>query len=254
MGDAVGLTRKTLAAATAALLCLAASPAIAARASCPAVKTCGAYVLDDYRWPVRAGQPLVIPYYVSTAISHPSVPASELPQIVRRATAVWERANPRIHFKYLGLTSAMPGLPYDGHNVIGYGVPVAPNEGANAVINFTQSGRILEEDLVINPATYWTWDPCAQRDGGCGGHSADIVPPAATETWGPELQGVLTHELGHWLSLDHSDAKGGADETMFSAVPSDNLKMQTLGLGDILGARAAYPCGRCGGRPRVYAP
>jgi hypothetical protein len=228
----------------------------ASSSSCPAVKTCGAYVLDDYRWPAHAGQPLVIPYYVSTAISNPSVPSTELPEIVRRAAAVWEHANPRVHFRYVGLTSALPGLPYDGHNVIGYGVPAAPGaEAANAVINYTQSGRVLEEDLVIDPTTYWTWDSCPQRDGGCAGHSADLVPaPVATNTWGPELQGVLTHELGHWLSLDHSDPAGGSNETMFSAVPPDNLKMQTLGLGDILGARAAYPCGSCGGTPRVYAP
>jgi hypothetical protein len=252
MGDAVGLTRTTSAALVATSLCLAATPAIAGGGSCPAVKTCGAYVLDDYRWPVGAGRPLVITYYVSTSVSNPGVPSSELPRIVQRAAAVWERANPRVHFRYAGLTSALPGLPYDGHNVIGYGVPANPAEAANAVINFTQAGRILEEDLVINPDTYWTWDSCPQRDGGCAGHSANLVP--ATETWGPELQGVLTHELGHWLSLDHSDPGGGSDETMFSAVPSDNLKMQTLGLGDIRGVRAAYPCGRCGGAPRVYAP
>jgi hypothetical protein len=223
---------------------------------CPAVKTCGAYVLDDYRWPTSPRQPLVIPYFVSTAISNPSVPASQLPQIVRRAAAVWEQANPRIHFRFMGTTSALPGLPYDGHNVIGYGAPaVAGAEAAHATINYTQSGRILEADLVINPGTYWTWDPCPQRDGGCAGHSMDLVPgPVATNTWGPEIQGVLTHELGHWLSLDHPDAAGGSDETMYSAVPPDNLKMQTLGLGDIRGVRAAYPCGACGGTPKVYAP
>lgn len=247
--------RAVLALTVAVLACLAPVAGHAGTSSCPAVKTCEAYVLDDYRWPVGADQPLVVPYYVSTTISNAGVPAAELPQIVQRAAAVWQRANPRVHFRYLGLTSALPGLPYDGRNVIGYGVPAAPNELGNAVINFTQSGRILEADLVINPASYWTWDSCPQRDGGCMGHSTEWVrQPVNTGTWGPEMQGVVTHELGHWLSLDHPDAKGGTNETMFSTAPADNLQWQTLGLGDILGVRSAYPCGRCGGVPRVYAP
>ena len=251
----VGRARAVVAPTIALDGCLLPVTSQASTGACPAVKTCGAYVVDDYRWPVKIGQPLVIPYYVSTAISNPSVPAAQLPDIVQRATAVWERANPRIHFRYLGLTGAMPGLPYDGRNVIGYGLPVAPVEGAHALINFTQEGKVLETDLVINPETYWTWDPCPQRDGGCAGHSANWVQqPMKGETWGPELQGVLTHELGHWLSLDHPDSKGGSNETMFSTAPADNLRMQTLGLGDILGARSAYPCGRCGGTPHVYAP
>lgn len=41
------------------------------------------------------------------------------------ATKLWERANPRIRFRFLGLTDAPAGV-VDGRNVIGFGVPALP--------------------------------------------------------------------------------------------------------------------------------
>lgn len=230
-------------------------PAGASAPSCPAPKTCPAFVLATMRWPVKPGQSLVIPYYVSTRLDSVNYPASGLPAVAAAATKVWERANPRVHFRYLGTTDALPGNIADGKNVIGFGVPEgAPGlEAADASLFFTQDDVLFEADVTIDPKSPWVWQSCPQRDGGCSGHSREFLP----NTWGPELQGVLEHELGHWLSLDHSDAQttlDGSLMTMFSTTHPDNLAQQTLGLGDILGVRAAYPCGRCGGPPTVYAP
>lgn len=228
-----------------------------ADSSCPAVKTCRAYVLEGYSWPHRLGKPVVIPYYVSTKLSNPWVPATELPKVVAAATAVWMKADPLVRFRYMGTTDALPGAPFDGKNVIGYGAPEgAPGaELADTATDFTSQGTIIETDISIDPTRPWSWTQCAQRDAGCAGHSTDLVKePLSGDTWGPEIQGVLEHELGHALGLDHSDAKGGTEETMFSQQPAQNLAMQTLGLGDILGVRAIYPCGKCGGAPEVFAP
>ena len=225
---------------------------------CPAAKTCRAYVLDPFRWPMAQGQSLLIPYYVSTAVSPPAgVPVSQLPAVTAAATAIWERADPKVHFKYEGVTTALPGVQ-DGVNVIGYGPPSEPGvELANASIFYTSAGRVTEADISIDPTHVWTWDPCPQRNGGCAGHTRSYFDYPGINSpgpYGPELQGVLEHELGHWLSLDHPDALGGSQMTMYSAEPIENMSWQTLGLGDILGVRAAYPCGKCGGAPVVYTP
>lgn len=70
---------------------------------------------------------------------------------------------------------------------------------------------------------------------------------------GVDFQGTALHELGHWLSLNHTSEQRGSQQTMYQTAPTD-LSLQTLGLGDVLGVRAAYPCGRCGGPPAVFAP
>ncbi len=247
MGEWGSGVRWTLLAAAMVATCLA-TPATAA-SSCPNPKTCRAYVLDAYRWPVPAGQPLVLHYRVNPV--NPYVAQADVPRMVAAATRVWERANPRVHFHFDGMTTALPGV-LDGVNVVGWGPPLDPVELAHAAIFTSGNGTtVVEADLSLNLAAGTRWHECPQRDGGCQGHAT----PDATGTYTGEVQGVVEHELGHWLSLNHPDALGGSEMTM-SAVddPRLGLTYQTLGLGDVLGVRAAYPCGRCGGAPKVYAP
>jgi len=246
--------RRLVVAASLLAALLPAVPGEAQARSCPEPRTCPSYTLLEHRWHLRPGQPLVIPYWVSTRLPAGFVTAEELPRLVRAATRVWERVNPRIRFAYQGTTDVLPGLR-DGRNVIGVSVPqgVVHLEGADTV-TWLEGPRVVEVDTNIDPTHEWVWHPCPQRDGGCAGHSRSFLPPGAGELWGPELQGVVEHELGHWLSLGHSDADRGADMTMSSVTKPDNLAQQTLGLGDVLGVRAAYPCGRCGGPPRVFSP
>src|SRR4051812_16907246 len=99
-------TRLLVAAVLAVLASLSGAGPALADSSCPAVKTCGAYALEGYSWPHEAGKPVVIPYYVSVALTHPTVPAASLPDVVASAMRVWERADPLIQFKYLGTTQA----------------------------------------------------------------------------------------------------------------------------------------------------
>lgn len=59
----------------------------------------------------------------------------------------------------------------------------------------------------------------------------------------------MTHEVGHWLFLgDLADAQD-KEMTMYGTIGAEQgeefvteRKKVTLGLGDILGARALYPC------------
>lgn len=106
-------------------------------------------------------------------------------------------------------------------------------------------------NVSFNAGLKWVWDQCEQRDRACGRLPEDDV--GGTNTGGVDFQGTAVHELGHWLSLNHTTSDRGNQQTMYQTGPT-NLSLQTLGLGDILGVRAAYPCGSCGGRPVVFMP
>ena len=232
-----------------ALVVTAATPSLVdAAPACPSPRTCGDFALTEGRWRVAPGATLVIPYRVNPVNAW--VPEADVPAMVRAAATTWERANPRVRFRYDGVTDALPGRQ-DGLNVVGWGVPLLPQEAAHADRFLDPSGAIVEADVVLNATVPTTWQPCEQRDGGCAGHADEIAPGTFTG----EVQGLVTHELGHWLSLDHPDTHLGVELTMHdTSDPQRGLEYQTLGLGDVRGVRAAYPCGRCGGPPRVVAP
>jgi hypothetical protein len=249
--------RLRLAAVTACLAAVAgAAPSMAGPpppSKCPAPKTCDEFVLDPARWPADAAGRVVIPYLVNPA-GRKQMAEGDFIAAVQAAAGLWERANPRLHFKYEGTTSLLPGVP-DGSNVVAFGATPPPFTGvANAAAEiFSQDGVITEADIVLAVERPWTAEQCAQRDNSCGKAKPLVEAGSITSITGLDVVGVLAHEFGHWLSLGHPDSTRGRELTMYGSGSFD-LRRQTLGLGDILGARAAYPCGRCKGKPVVFAP
>lgn len=231
----------------------------AAAADCPAERTCAAYAeLSKARFPAGRGGVVTIPYQVN-ATGAATLTEAQVAGAAQAATAVWERANPRLHFSYRGPTRALAGVP-DGVNVIGFGA-VPPPAVAVAVVYQTPADgdrqRISEADIVFNASVPWDWKQCRQADNSCTPVHDDRIPQnpflRAQEV---DFQSVMTQELGHWLSLAHPDERGAAlatRQTMSAQIPAGRSG-QTLALGDILGVRAMYPCGRCSGRPVVYVP
>lgn len=221
---------------------------VQAAPDCPAPKTCADYVLTGERWPTdRAGR-IVIDYRVNPR--NAQIPAEHAAPMVAAATRVWERANPLVRFRFQGLTDALPGIQ-DGWSVIGFGPPLLPGLEAARAQTWLSDGVIVEADISVNATSGYVWQPCEQRDGGCSGHPRPIAP---TGTWTNEVQGIVTHELGHWLGLDHPDSERARQLTMSEVYDTERgLEVQTLGRGDVLGLRAAYPCGACG-KPVVFSP
>lgn len=55
-----------------------------------------------------------------------------------------------------------------------------------------------------------------------------------------DLEGLLTHELGHAFGLDHPNGVSAANLTMYFSSASCSSAYRTLGLGDVLGLRRLY--------------
>jgi len=101
-----------------------------------------------------------------------------------------------------------------------------------------QSGRLIDADVLINPS----------RPIGEGGDAYD-------------LQAVLTHELGHVLGLEETDADSRA--TMWPNIPRGETHQRSLAEDDVRGVRAIYSgqrlqtasgCGRASVAPARPAP
>lgn len=250
--------RRRLTAVPALLLAVAAAvPALAesAQTRCLQAKSCAEFTLQPYRWPSDAAGRVVIPYLVNPG-GQPTMTDQEVLGAVQAAMRSWQRANPPITFRFEGFTPLPPGVP-DGSNVIGFSVLGPP---AAAAVVYYEEGVVREADLKLDAARLWLWEECPQRDNACGapepvlvGADDPLSEDRLVDVPANDLQGILAHELGHWLSLGHPEERAGREQTM-REVPPFTLALQTLGLGDVLRVRAAYPCGKCGGRPVVFAP
>ncbi len=67
-----------------------------------------------------------------------------------------------------------------------------------------------------------------------------------------DVQNTLTHEVGHFLGLDHSNV---ADATMFGRAPEGETQKRTLHTDDIAGLVSIYPGGEsdsCGDYPDYF--
>ncbi|MFT3775034.1 MAG: matrixin family metalloprotease [Minicystis sp.] len=99
------------------------------------------------------------------------------------------------------------------------------------VTHNTETGEIYDADMEIN-ATDYTFT----TDGGGNGF---------------DLPSVLTHELGHFLGLEHSTADGA---TMMAFYPEDPLALRSLTADDMAGICDVYPPGpiaeECDATPR----
>ena len=166
----------------------------------------------------------------------------------------------------LAADGASPVVAADGHNVLVIHTDEWPDTldpTAIAVTSLTKKrdGRILDGDIEVNASSYiWgNFDP------------GNKIP--AKGTVGPyDLQGALTHELGHFIGLGHtcfgladkgphpSDPNGNAipdcgspdmpvsaevhDAVMYAFVLAGEVRQRVLTADDIAGVCDIYPASR----------
>jgi hypothetical protein len=206
---------------------------------CPEPKTCRHYSFANDsppRYPAGEDGRATIEYWMNpSGLDTSTITVEQVEGALAAAFDTWQRAAPTLHFVYRGRTDRLP-VTGDGVNVVGF-------QGAGAFTPVAVTYGRPEFDMRFGP-TGWVWRPCEQRDGAC------------TRLDYPELQGAATHEAGHAVWLDHvTDQNLDRYMTMW---PGDNEQgygdrfWQTLGLGDVLGIRALYPCS-CP-LPTIYDP
>lgn len=195
------------------------------RLGCPNASECGYFKLMRERW-----ENPNITYRVNEAGRPDGAPA--ISSAVGGAAAEWNRWVPSISLNGGGSTEARPGqagsLPCgDGINTVGWRPLSARAAGVSYICYDRRTKKILDIDMALNSRLEW-----ANLSG----------PTQGTQAF--DMRSIITHEFGHFLGLkDISGSRADGLTMEYSAGPGETDK-RTLGLGDILGARAAYPC-RC---------
>jgi hypothetical protein len=211
------------------------------------------------RWPRGPGGVTVIHYNINTRGAVTSLDDAHVISAIRAGFATWQTVVPSVRFVYDG-TTLSPPISGDGQNVVGFGDVTSGSHLGQATTRPGPNGEILEADMLLaagraNAGTDgfgpvgWTWLPC-----GTAGKPCTDVPACTNvtiiERCDHDLQNAVTHEVGHWLFLGDLRSPQDTQMTMYGSIgatASERFVTErhkvTLALGDVIGARALYPCG-----------
>jgi hypothetical protein len=200
---------------------------------------------SDYSYSgIHWANPNGVEYWVNPASSGVSV--STTVSSVRAAFDTWGNASGPLSFTYQGATSLGAGYQ-DSKNIVSWG-DLSAYPGTIALTYYwyyVYSGEIVEADTRMSNTLLWsstapnvTHDLSAPATENASRYS----DPTNSGTSGRyDIQNIMTHEAGHWLSLD--DLYGGTQSelAMYGYGATGELKKDTLAYGDELGVESIYP-------------
>ena len=141
-------------------------------------------------------------------------------------------ATPKVTFSKTVTNTTVTKAVLDGKNIITWG---RANGSALAITYIWSSkitGVVTEVDTIMNTKFTWSWS-----------NPANWTSPATTCAVqnAYDAQGILTHELGHWLGLNDFYTTEYQNATMYGYGAKGEIKATTLSTGDINGIQAIYP-------------
>ncbi len=155
-----------------------------------------------------------------------SVGVSNAYNAISEAFATWHAADANISIA-AGAPSSLSRAKYDGTNLVAWGSVPGNAIGVTYTWYNTVSGEALESDTIFGKRLPWSYTPYSSDCGGVAG------------TY--DVENIAVHEFGHWIGLDDLYASSQKDLTMYGYGVTAELKKDSLGLGDLLGAAAITP-------------
>ena len=213
----------------------------AVESRCPTATTCKSHQVRPATFKPNGSGAVAIPWkFNDEGRRNLRAPEGLLESAVRSGMAEWSRWNSNISFPYAGTTTAAFGADgkdgscADGTNTVTWHQFDASVIAA-VVTCFDRTGNTIRDaDLALNVTHHW------ENIG---------AEPDSRHTF--DIRSIVTHELGHWLSLldlYDGDAMG---QTMMGNSEYGETRKRTLAYGDILGVQEAYPCGAGDRCPRT---
>lgn len=204
----------------------------AADAPCPGAVSCERHQVRPQRWATSDDGTLEIPWrFNDEGRRNLRAPEGLLESAVRAGMAEWMRWNSNIRFVYEGTTTAAFGAKgpdgscADGVNTITWARFDPSIIAAVGTCIDPATNTVRDADLALNVTQHWE----------------DITgEPESRHTF--DIRSIVTHELGHVLSLlDLYDADS-VRQTMMGNAEYGETRKRTLALGDVVGLQTAYPC------------
>jgi predicted Zn-dependent protease len=215
-------------------------PRAAGTGTCPKATTCTVHQTQRARWLTDSTGKVTIKWkFNDEGRRSLRAPPGLLESAIKSGMAEWQRWNSNVQFAYVGTTTAQYGARGsngtcdDGNNVIGW-ARMDRDIIAQVMTCLDSSGRrVVDADLALNVTQHWE----------------DIKgEPESRHTF--DIRSIVTHELGHILSLADLYSSDAMYMTMMGNAKYGETRKRTLGLGDIIGVQTAYKCGSGDSCPR----
>lgn len=173
-------------------------------------------IVDPTGWHLASG---TWNYVINSASVPSSIGSGNLKTIAANAFGKWQSTQAQVKFNQ-SADLKITGKKLDGKNIVTFGRA----SGSALAITYTwyntRTKVVVENDTIFNLKYPWFWNQCNSN--------------------AYDAQGILTHELGHWMGLNDEYTDSYIWNTMYGYGDLGETKDMTLATGDVQGVKAIY--------------